>query len=306
MIKYILIPILHITIYAFFFFQDLKRDFYITIIDNDKKNPISYCNATSNGRIIGVSSENGIMKIRVGVNDTSIFLSHLGYEVYELDVQDLYSNRDTVYLKNTNIEIPEIIISATKLKYVKKKIGITKKRNDHSRFINKNALYIPNKNQLKGYTIESVHIYIRNRGYPFTPFYISIYDAEADSIAPKEELLKIGSVRTISNIVDGFHVVSFKQHKIEFGPSGVFVVIEADLEKEPMIEKVKLGKYSFDINHVTLVIGEGWDELNKCYGWYFEKDLGWKREEIHTKNVPNKFDVYLGNPMIYITVSKIK
>jgi hypothetical protein len=246
------------------------------------------------------------MKLRLSESDTVLFLSHLGFETQKISITNYEQRFFNIEMKRNSILIPEIHVNATKPKYRRYKMGITKSRNSHVRYIHRNALFIPNKLQLEGYTIESVHIYIHNMGNPYTPFYISIYEAEADSVAPNDSLKRIGQIRTIAKKSEGFHVVDISAHKIAFGSTGMFVEIEADLEAESAWELAIKGKSYFVETNKTIGIGEAWDEINKCYGWYFRSDSGWQREVIHRVNVPRNVEVALGNPMIYVTVSKIR
>ena len=286
--------------------QQSGRDIFLYISEKDSlQKPIGGCVAYC-GNSMFVSADDGIMKIRVSQKDSICELRHLGFEPLKIDVRELNSVVNRVELNRGAIELPEVEVNAKKIKYKRRKVGITSKDISHVSHIGRRALYIPNYKKVEGYTIETIHVYVHEYGNPYTPFYITVYEAEADSIAPKNELKKIGPIRTVAKSAGAYHVVDISRHKIDFGKNGIFVEVEADPEKEPVTEYNKVGKRTFQKINDTLGIGYAWQEVNKFYCWRYVPDKGWQREKLPETKLPKRAVPAAGNLMIYSIIVKRK
>ncbi len=224
MTKYLIILILLISSYNIF---GQNR-----IIDAQTKKPVSYGQVKLIHQAKGaMANYNGYFKLDTIYNNSDTFkISCIGYESKFITYKAIQKNY-VVDLSQKVEELNEVIVTAKKVKYKNKKIGVTKK--PRTQFFDysvtakngeERAIWIPNEYNIEGH-LKSINVYVTDVGYPDAHFRIHVYNCSMFKTIPGEEL-------TSSNIISSGTIgnewvnVNLENQNIIIGENGCFIGIE--------------------------------------------------------------------------------
>ncbi len=199
------------------------------VLNSKTKEPVPYATIVWN-RVNGtITDENGIffLEIDSSLSDNdSLYISNLAYVDLVLpyaQVKD--SQRKIFYLEPQDYKIPEIIITASKMKT--KKYGIFKRKSYTGWNASKGSI-IALKIQPKTTNgiIKNIQFYITDEGFnPTNKFRVHVYNIDNSTGSVGQELLPV-SVITSASKGNEWVVVDITDFHIETPANGFFVGIE--------------------------------------------------------------------------------
>ncbi|MBP7316148.1 MAG: hypothetical protein KA968_13140 [Chitinophagaceae bacterium] len=285
-----------------------QNDLILMVFDDETKVAIHDCYILSDGLVVGQTDINGFFKPTQKLYHSKILLKHMSYNDKIIDLSMLPQDIIGIPLKGKQFSIEEVTIKSKKRKIKFEKMGIykDKPRNDCFNAINgKLGLYILNKKPNEQFVINQLCIYIVNKENPTSPFLFSLYAGEKEFLKPNDSLRLLGPILFEANKGDDYLKINLYEYKLPMPSNGLFVVLEPPVNFKPNYQTKKLGTLTLRDEINSIKIGDAWEETNKFYRWFYDKN-GWRRDTIYWENYPKKDAVQHGNPMIYVTLRKIK
>ncbi|MFD1552961.1 hypothetical protein DNU06_15845 [Putridiphycobacter roseus] len=203
------------------------------IIDSESKEPVSYAYIKSINKLKGVISDyNGFFVLDSSFRALdSIIISCIGYNNGHFAVRDIIKNK-AVELNPSTQNLSEVMVTAKKMKYQRKNLGITKKPKK-TRFpdyvsTGKNgeekATWIPNEYSVPGY-LKNINVYVSDLGYPDAYFRIHVYACNEFETKPDKELTKSNIIASATTGNEWVTIDMSNEH-IQVGENGCFIGIE--------------------------------------------------------------------------------
>lgn len=304
----------------------------LKVLDFTFGQPIEGCHVLFNGQPVGVTSTGGLVAVPDELRTATISISHVSYSKSTINLSQLPDGEVMVTLSPSSNLIEGVDVMEKKHRTRFTKMGITKdKPRDFYRHAlwRPIALFIPNSEPGRKYTIQQLFIYITPRESPTSPFLVTLHSGEAEHIEPKDSLCIFGPLLTQSTGGGQYHVINLYHHKIEMPKNGLFVVLRNCPTNKKVAYKVMVMNHeSVDsVNYAS--IGEAWCCTNKFYRWEYtdrgyNKNKGnsrealplwieqpkpqprWLRDTVYWENYPWYSIAQIGNPMIYVTLKEIK
>lgn len=152
----------------------------------------------------------------------------LGYETLHASVRDML-NSDTILLKSTAFEIPEVVVMGNRLK--RYKLGVRRGASSNGSYsfctkqISQMALYIPNPKGIEGYVSAISFRVNKDKGIPNAPFRLRVFEKTDTSDAPGNDLLH-QSVIIQGGENGGWVTSDVDSLNIPFPQNGLFVGME--------------------------------------------------------------------------------
>ena len=162
----------------------------------------------------------------------SIQISCIGYEERKVSVGKVWEIK-RIELKPKTNNLNEVIVSADKIKYQTKKLGITRKSRNSvygfkpiitSKHGEEKGVWIPNEYSQLGY-LKSVNVYVTKTGYPNAHFRVRVYDCDPLETKPGKELTNLNIVASGKNGNEWVKVNLVKEN-IKISENGCFIGIE--------------------------------------------------------------------------------
>lgn len=304
--------LLHLILLSFLWLSPISvnnpKELILRVFDEATSEPVSDCFVLLNGAVVGQTDANGLFKPTQKLYHSKVLLKHMSYIDKEIDLSMLPQEIISIPLKSKQFSIEEVTIKSPKRKIKFEKMGIYKKkpRKDCFNSINgKLGLYILNKKPNEQFIIDQLCIYIVNKGNPASPFLFSLYAGEKEFLKPNDSLRLLGPILFEANKGDDYLKINLYEYKLPMPKNGLFVVLEPPVNFKPNYQTKKLGALTFREEINSIKIGDAWEETDKFYRWFYDKN-GWRRDTIYWENYPKNHAVHHGNPMIYVTLRKIK
>ncbi len=202
------------------------------IIDAETKKPVAYGYVTLTHKPIGtIADYNGVFKLNFEYsNFDTLKISCVGYEPVYVPVKN-FKVASTIELIQNTQHLNEVVISAKKIKYKTKNIGVVKKPKtiffDYSVTAEngvERATWIPNEFGISG-RIKSVNIYVTDAGYPNAHFRIHVYNCSPFATTPAEELTTSNIISSGQNGNEWINI-NLEKENITVGVNGCFIGVE--------------------------------------------------------------------------------
>lgn len=159
----------------------------------------------------------------------TLLVSCIGFERKLVPSSSLSPN-SIIELKPKSEELHTVDVSAKKVKYTNKTLGVTKRPRSKNFNIStaqngaERATWMPNKYSIPGY-LKTINIFISDKGYPDAPFRVHVYACSNLETRPAEELTKSNIIASASE-GNKWLSINMSNQYIRIPENGCFIGIE--------------------------------------------------------------------------------
>jgi len=282
----------------------------LRFVDETTLQPIVGCSIVAEGKGIGVCDTSGVFSVASQFRNAIVSVRHVAYVEKIIDLGTLPGDVITIPLHTKDYGIGEVIVGARRKKIKLVKVGITSKSHvsdplNGVSVSTKIGTYIPNKRKRDSLLLQTVNIFIAQRGQPNAPFLMSIYKGEQPFVKPDMASRLFGPILCQANHGNDYYRVNIAESRIVFPHGGIFVILEAPENQKVVCQPLTLGPLSIREDVSSIKVGVAWQDVNKFYRWIYDVK-GWRRDTIYWDKVDKGVAYQNGNLMIYVDLKRVK
>ena len=216
------------------------EELYLCVVDASSGLPISDCHVQSNRQVVGVTNADGLFLVPSEYRKNKLRISHVGYYPIEVELSRFRHGRVMLSLNSQVYSINEVVVMDKKRRARYVKMGVTGRKRRDSKGALRNVfdrrligLYIPNDKPNCSWELQQVNLYISDNAIvPMAPFWLTIYEGEAEHIAPRECNRLYGPLLTHAAARGQYHSVNVQHAHIRMPKGGLFVVLQNNSTNE--------------------------------------------------------------------------
>lgn len=201
------------------------------VVNSETKQPVAFAQIKALKQTEGkLANINGEFQLDADLQRAdTLVISCIGFERKWISVTGLSPN-SLIELIPKIEELHAVDVSAKKVKYTNKTLGITRRSRSKYAHIStadngaERATWMPNEYAVPGY-LKTINIYITDKGFPDAPFRVHVYACSNLETRPAEELTKTNIIAS-ANEGNEWVTIDVTDQYIRITENGCFIGIE--------------------------------------------------------------------------------